>query len=378
MASCSHWWHAPTYFTISVVLAYIAISTVPNSPSRNPTTPPISHKLSLNASAALRRSGFNIISTLLSISPEIFLSSPNSTIFAIQDSALTNASNALPPWFLRHLLQYHTSPLVFSMADLLNKPQGICFPTLVYRKNVAVTKVDANQRFLEINHVLVSHPDIFLEGNLAIHGVLGPFSSMGSQDFDQILDSIQAPICDANSSLILDASDPKNMIEWTRIVRLLSFNGFVSFAIGLNSVLDGILKDYSNLNSVTIFCPPELALVASPSPMLDKIGHAYFQFIQERMLPKLYAKTLLLKQLQQLIFPSETGLMQLLRAEFPKYVLPESEPNIKISCPTSICSVIHSVVGRPKTKNVAVSARTLYIEFIKPPVSKQQMKILIK
>eukprot|EP00257_Ricinus_communis_P026364 XP_025013778.1 fasciclin-like arabinogalactan protein 21 [Ricinus communis] len=345
MASCSHWWHAPTYFTISVVLAYIAISTVPNSPSRNPTTPPISHKLSLNASAALRRSGFNIISTLLSISPEIFLSSPNSTIFAIQDSALTNASNALPPWFLRHLLQYHTSPLVFSMADLLNKPQGICFPTLVYRKNVAVTKVDANQRFLEINHVLVSHPDIFLEGNLAIHGVLGPFSSMGSQDFDQILDSIQAPICDANSSLILDASDPKNMIEWTRIVRLLSFNGFVSFAIGLNSVLDGILKDYSNLNSVTIFCPPELALVASPSPMLDKIVRIH-------------------------ILPT--------RVTYTELVLPESEPNIKISCPTSICSVIHSVVGRPKTKNVAVSARTLYIEFIKPPVSKQQMKILIK
>ncbi|OAY35182.1 hypothetical protein MANES_12G078600v8 [Manihot esculenta] len=271
MASCSRWWRAPIYFTISVVLAFIAISTALNSPSNNTTPPtrPISHHLSLNASIALRRSGFNIMATLLLISPEIFLLSPNTTIFAIKDSALTNAS--LPPWFLKHLLQYHTSPLIFSLDDLLKKPQGSCFPTLLSPKNVAVTKVGARERLVEINHVLVSHPDIFLEGNVAIHGVLGPFSSLSSQDFGRVWDSIQAPICDANSSLVLDVSETKNLVEWTRIVHLLSSNGFVSFAIGLNSVLDGILEDYRVLNAVTIFAPPELACVASPSPMLDKI-----------------------------------------------------------------------------------------------------------
>ncbi|XP_050208026.1 fasciclin-like arabinogalactan protein 21 [Mercurialis annua] len=268
MGSCSHWWHAPIYFTISVVLAFIAISTALKSPSSSSSPLIINHTLSHNASAALRRSGsFNIIATLLSISPEIFLSSPNSTIFAIQDSSLTNASSS--PLFLKHLLQYHTAPFSFSMADLLRKPQGTCFRTLFRHKNVALTKVDPHRRYLEINHVLVSHPDMFLQGNIAIHGVLGSFSSMGSQDYGRVLDSIiQAPICDANSSLVLE---DKDMIQWNRIVRLLSSNGFVSFAIGLNSVLDGILKDYSNLSSVTILSPPEILFVASPSAVLDKI-----------------------------------------------------------------------------------------------------------
>ncbi|KAF2285028.1 hypothetical protein GH714_035904 [Hevea brasiliensis] len=240
------------------------------------------------------------MSTLLLISPEIFLLSPSSTIFAIKDSSLVNAS--LPPWFLKHLLQYHTSPLIFTMDDLLKKPQGSCFPTLLRPKNVAVTKVGAKERLVEINHVLVSHPDIFIEGNVAIHGVLGPFSSLGSQDFGKIWDSIRAPICDANSSLVLDVSDTKNLVEWTRIVRLLSSNGFVSFAIGLNSVLAGILEDYRGLNSVTIFAPPELAFVASPSPMLDKIVRLHIlpqrvTFSQLALLPgKTMLRTLLPNQ----------------------------------------------------------------------------------
>ncbi|KDP32222.1 hypothetical protein JCGZ_13829 [Jatropha curcas] len=274
-SSCSGWWRAPIYFTVSVILAFIAISSSLHS-SGSGTTPmpnrPINRQLILNASIALRKSGFNLMATLLLISPEIFLSSPNSTIFVIKDSALINAS--FPPWFLKHLLRYHTSPLLFLMDDLLKKPKGSCLPTLIHRKNVALTMVDAKERLLEINHVLVSHPDLFLEGNLAIHGVLGPFSFLGSgfKDFDKIWDfSIQAPICDSNFSLVLDIDETKNLIEWTRIVRLLSSNGFVSFAIGLNYVLDGILEDFRDLYSVTIFTPQEFEFLASPSPVLDRV-----------------------------------------------------------------------------------------------------------
>ncbi|CAK7324964.1 unnamed protein product [Dovyalis caffra] len=271
MASCSHWWHAPIYFIASAVLAFIAISTALNSPSENATRPirPTSNYLSLNASRTLRESGFNIMATLLMVSPEMFFLSPNTTIFAIKDTSLANTS--LPPWFLKNLLQYHTSPLRLSMEDVFKKPQGICFPTLVDRKKLAVTKIDAKERLVEINHVMVSHPDLVLERQVAIHGVLAPFSSLGSKDIFLGWEFVQAPICDVNSSLVSDANDPRIVSEWTRIIHLLSSHRFVSFAIGLNSVLDGILVDHKNLSSVTIFAPPEFEFVASSSPMLEKI-----------------------------------------------------------------------------------------------------------
>nr|TKS16507.1 hypothetical protein D5086_0000023340 [Populus alba] len=205
MASCSHWWHAPVYFVASVVLAFIAISTALNSPSSNAARPtrPISNYLSLNASRTLRESGFNIMATLLLLSPEMFFLSPNIIIFAIKDSS----------------------------------PSSSCFPTLVGQKNLAVTRIHEKERLLEINHVL----------------------------------PIQAPICDAISNLVSDADDPKIIVEWTRIIHLLSSHRIVLFAIGLNSVINRILADHKSLSSVTIFAPSEFEFVASSSPMLEKI-----------------------------------------------------------------------------------------------------------
>ncbi|XP_031264654.1 fasciclin-like arabinogalactan protein 21 [Pistacia vera] len=269
--SCSQSWQAPIYFTLSAaVLAFMAISTaMHHTNTATPVTNPTTYQLSLNASRALRRSGFNIIATLLQVSPEIFMSSPNSTIFAIKDSAISKTS--FPPWLSKDLLQYHTSPLKLSMNDLLKKPQGSCFPTLLNGQKIAITKIGAKKRLLEINHVLVSHPDMILEGPLSIHGVLRPFSSFNAQDSLQGWNYMQSPICDSNCRLVSDSNESKNVVEWSRIIRLLSSNGFVSFAIGLHSVLGGILEDHMNLNSTTIFAPLEFLFVASPSPLLDRI-----------------------------------------------------------------------------------------------------------
>ncbi|XP_017970657.1 PREDICTED: fasciclin-like arabinogalactan protein 21 [Theobroma cacao] len=271
MAFSPNWWRAPVYFTVSVLLAFLAISTALRSLPKNEPLPTESTTapIFLEASGALRRSGFNIIAALFQITPEIFLSSPHSTIFAIPDSSIANASQT--SWLLKHLFQYHTSPLQLSMNDLLKKHQGSCFPTLLHRKNVAITRVDAKERVVEINHVLVSHPDIFLEGPLTIHGVLGPFTSIDPQYVEQVWDHIQSPICDSNLSLVSEVIDTKNVVEWTHIIRLLSSRGFVSFAIGLNSVLDRILEDKMNLSSVTVFAPPDFSFVASPSALLDKL-----------------------------------------------------------------------------------------------------------
>ncbi|KAI8009014.1 Fasciclin-like arabinogalactan protein 21 [Camellia lanceoleosa] len=272
--SCSHWWHCPFYFAMSVILAIMAISASTHSTPNNSiplNQSIIPNHLSFNASRALRRHGFNAIATLLQIYPEIFLSSPQSTIFAIPDTAISNAS--AHPNMLKQLIKYHTSPSKLPIHELLKKPQGTCLTTLVHQKNIAITKIDPKQGSIEINNVLISHPDLFLERPISIHGVLAPFSSL--LGFDRDWEITQSPICESKNS-----SESKNIVEWTHMVRLLSFNGFVSFAIGLHSVLDGILRDHPGLNSVTIFAPPEFIFVASSWPLLDRIVR--FHMVPER------------------------------------------------------------------------------------------------
>lgn len=135
---------------------------------------------------------------------------------------------------------------------------------------------------MEINHIPVTHPDIFLEGPLSIHGVLGPFtpliSPQGDTDSGEV-DFFQSPICDSNSEP--DVNRTENLVEWNQIIRLLSSHGFVSFAIGLHSVIDAILEDGRNLSSATIFAPPDFSFVASSSALLDRIVR--FHVLSQRL-----------------------------------------------------------------------------------------------
>ncbi|KAL2474663.1 Fasciclin-like arabinogalactan protein 21 [Abeliophyllum distichum] len=257
-----------------------------NSAPKNPLQlgHSIRHDLALNASRVLRIHGFNAIATLLQISPELFLSGPESTIFAIQDSAMSNVS--VPPWVMKQLLQYHTSPSKLPMQELIKKPHGSCLTTLVYDKNLMITKNDTKTGSVEINSVLISHPDMFLEGPVSVHGILGLFS-----DIDQDWGIIQSPVCNSNQTLFSNPNERRDMVEWARIVQLLSSNGFVSFAIGLHSVLNGILQDYADLSSVTIFAPPNSGFISSPWPMLYKIVRSHilpnrFTYLDLTSLPK--------------------------------------------------------------------------------------------
>ncbi|PIN11916.1 hypothetical protein CDL12_15459 [Handroanthus impetiginosus] len=260
-ASCSEECQAPLYIAMSLTLIFIAITTIKSSKPETPLQ--LGHGLALNASIALRRhGGFHAIATLLQISPDLFLSQPKSTIFAIHDSAISNLS--ISPSAMRQLLRYHVVPSALPMAALLKKPSGFCFKTLVDNSKLVITKNNAvmgsKTRSIMINNVLISHPDIFLEGPLSVHGVLRPF------------DVIPAPLCGfSDQSNFLGPNNTNQAVEWTRIIRLLSSNGFISFAIGLNTVLDGILRDYKNLKPVTIFAPPNSGFISSPSPFLDKI-----------------------------------------------------------------------------------------------------------
>ncbi|ESQ40621.1 hypothetical protein EUTSA_v10015696mg [Eutrema salsugineum] len=254
------------YFVLSVALAFMAVSTTLRSPPDSDLTKPnrpITHPLSLNASNALSRSNFKAIATLLHISPEIFLSSsPNTTIFAMDDSSLFNTSS-LPPLFLKQLLQYHTLPLKLPMNELLKIPQGTCLPTLLRHKNVEISTVDKESRTAEVNHALISHPDMFLGDSLVIHGVLGPFSPLQPHYI------LQPSLCQSDSNTTREEEQVTVKIDWTRIVQLLSSNGFVPFAIGLHSVLNRIVADQDkNLTGVTILATPNLVSLSSASPLL--------------------------------------------------------------------------------------------------------------
>ncbi|GMH11049.1 hypothetical protein Nepgr_012890 [Nepenthes gracilis] len=273
-ASCSHWWHVPIYFFMSVALAVVVITSFPSTQRNDYAFPnqTIPHELSLRAFRTLKQHGFNVIATLFQISPELLLLSPQSTIFAIQDSAISNIS--VPPRVMKQLLQYHTVVSKLSMQDLLGKSSNTCLATSIPEKNVAITKIDPKDRSIDINNVSLSHPDLFLEGPLSIHGVLVPFTSLNPQEIDD-LDFIHSPLC-------APETPPNNRPEWIRIIRKLGSNGFSSFAIGLHSVLDGIIRDYPELNSATILAPPELGFVASPSPVLERI-------VRYHILPKRYS-----------------------------------------------------------------------------------------
>ncbi|XP_047167405.1 fasciclin-like arabinogalactan protein 21 isoform X2 [Vigna umbellata] len=228
----SRWCWFPLYVAASIALGIIAISSaIRSSESKNSSqeATPIHHDISLNASNALRRAGFLLMADLLHHSPSFFKPPQNSTIFAIRDSAIRNTSH--PLWFLKTLLLYHTtsasSSNPFSFHDLLNMSQGTCLTTLLRHKNISLTKVDPARNSVEINNVLISNPNIFLGDQLAVHGVLAPFSPLHPQDLLQRgLDFfIRPPTCSSNDSL------SKNGVRWNRVVHLLRAKGAVRLHI---------------------------------------------------------------------------------------------------------------------------------------------------
>ncbi|KAI3502255.1 hypothetical protein L2E82_42609 [Cichorium intybus] len=234
--------------------------------------------LATNASQLLRSNGFNFISTLLHISPDLFLSSPESTIFAIPDSAMSNLS--IPPFMTIQLITYHISPFKLTIKDLLDKPLNTCISTTFQQQKISITRKDQKKRVLEINNVLITHPDMFLQGPVVIHGVSGPFASF---KFHQHITEL--PICKANR---LDVSHgtlgaklnlTKNKDEWGTLVKFLNTSGFAPFASGLHSVLDGVFKEHPNLASLTIFAPPIIEAIEMAEPVLQK-------FVKSHIVPK--------------------------------------------------------------------------------------------
>ncbi|XP_054816717.1 fasciclin-like arabinogalactan protein 21 [Prosopis cineraria] len=302
MGSCCTRW-CSVYFVVSVTLAIMAISLAEHFISSKSDQDAISfaHEVSVNAPNALRRAGFNVMADLFQRSPPFFLPPQNSTLFAFKDSAIRNTS--LPPLLLKKMLLFHTSTSMASMEDLLKKTQGSCIPTLFRHKNVAITKIDPGQRLVEIDHALISSPDIYLGNQIAIHGVLAPFSSLDFQDLRKGWNSVPPVSCRLNSGQYSASYEFKNTIGWNRIVQSLSSNGYASFSIGLHSVLDRILTDSMSYDSVTILAPPDLPLIGCPSFLLDRA-------VRVHVLPQRFTY----KELTSL--PARTSLKTLMSDEY--------------------------------------------------------------
>ncbi|WJX69139.1 hypothetical protein P8452_53426 [Trifolium repens] len=285
--SCWCWF--PLYFIASITLGVIAITSAIHSNSKNTPQqiPPQTHKLSPNATEALKNSGFILMADLLNRSPPFFLPPKNSTFFAIKDSAIKNTS--LPLWFLKSLLRYHTFTTKFTMEELLKKSQGDCVTTLFRQKNVSLTKIENLQKRIEINNVLISNPDLFLGEEFNIHGVLGPFSSIQLEVLQGGSDFIRSSNCR------LFKNNSTYSVEWNKVVQLLASQGYSSFSIALHSVLERIQKDSMSFSSVTIFAPHEVNLLNYPSNVLDRVVrfHILPQRLTYRELSSFPVRTLL-------------------------------------------------------------------------------------
>ncbi|KAI3714119.1 hypothetical protein L1987_72709 [Smallanthus sonchifolius] len=139
----------------------------------------------------------------------------------------------------------------YDLAERLS----VLHPTTPAQALIHFTKQDQQNQLLEINNVLITHPDIFLQPSVAIHAVSGPFASF------KLLPQInQLPICNnVNQTQRLDVIKIK--AEWKMMVKFLTSSGFTPFAFWLYSVLDGIIKDHPNLHTMTIFAPPVIEIM---------------------------------------------------------------------------------------------------------------------
>ncbi|KAL8196614.1 hypothetical protein R6Q57_024909 [Mikania cordata] len=242
----------------------------------HPEDPPLDFPT--NASRFLQSNGFNFIANLIHISPELFLSTPESTIFAIPDSVMSNIS--IPPYMTIGLVTYHISPNKLTIQDLFQKPLNTCLTTMFQQQKISITKKDEKNQLLEINNVLVTKPDLFIHGSVAIHGVNGPFASF---KFHPEINEL--PVCSMNQSRLLNSTVDANLDfmkikgEWKMVVKFLSSSGFTPFAFWMYNVLDEIVKDHPHLHSMTIFAPPIIEVMEIPAPAKHK-------FLRSHMVPK--------------------------------------------------------------------------------------------
>lgn len=284
--STTKWCRRPIYFATAAFLAIVAITAAINSTveDRSPTLV-LGPRLSHYAIRSLRRAGFSSMAVLLSTLLEFYSSaSPNITIFALSNSALSNMPRS--PWLMRDFLRCHALPLRLSMADLAEQPERTSLAALSRRNNLVITKTEGKRNRVKINDVPVTHPNLVLDSRVAIHGVTEPLGVLGLQEIGKNSGPHPKELsrCDTYAKVVSNVREPmklcgreKKRIEWDQVVRFLHSHGSVPFAFGLKSTVnhDRSLRDGKDSDTFTIFAPREFRRVPLDHSILDKLVRAH-------------------------------------------------------------------------------------------------------
>ncbi|KAK4770201.1 hypothetical protein SAY87_030733 [Trapa incisa] len=297
-SSTNKWRRCPVYFTAAAVLAFFAISSAIHSHGMAPIFS-LSNgpSLSLNASRALQGAGCSTMAILISVVPAFFSSaSPNITIFALPDSALSRISSFR--LYVKPFVRYHALPVRLTAADLAKKAEGTCLPTLSPVKSLLITKSEGN--CVEINDAPVTDLDLYLDERVAIHGVHKAFASLADlQEVGKNLLLNQVPLCDSDpiiTAAVSEVSESKKKeqersprpADHEMVVRFLDSHGFSSFAYGLKKSIarfDRTLRDSNVSATFTMFAPRELAGIPTDHPVLDKLVSAHIDYTDLLKLP---------------------------------------------------------------------------------------------
>ncbi|THG10519.1 putative fasciclin-like arabinogalactan protein 20 [Camellia sinensis] len=213
----------------------------------------------LNAEEILSNSGFVAMAlTLDLVSATLTSQPPSATIFSPSDAAFSYSGQ--PPL---SLLQFHFSPLAFSLDSLRSLPYGTKIPTLSSGKSLIVTTSALDQQ-VSLNNVTINGSPIYDDGSLIIFGI--------DKFFDPNLEVVLLPIQSPSPDLRCVASTTTTRTTWSYLSRGYSFDeasgmlrsrGYSVVASFLDLQLVLALVDRPNL---TVFAPVD-------DVMLEYVGN---------------------------------------------------------------------------------------------------------
>ncbi|KAL4580411.1 hypothetical protein LXL04_016603 [Taraxacum kok-saghyz] len=87
-----------------------------------------------------------------------------SGVHNLRHSRFRHVKLSIPHFMTIQLISYHISPPKLTIRDMFDKPLHICISTRFQQQKISITKKDQKNRVLEINNVLIMHPDMFIQG----------------------------------------------------------------------------------------------------------------------------------------------------------------------------------------------------------------------
>ncbi|XP_057962232.1 putative fasciclin-like arabinogalactan protein 20 [Malania oleifera] len=197
-----------------------------------------------NAAAVLSDAGFDSMALTLQLASDSIIPSSNQTvtIFSPSDSAF--AQSGQPSL---SLLQFHFSPLTFSLQSLQSLPFGTRIPTMFPGHSLAVTTTEFDDQ-ISLNNVSVDRSPIYNDHFLIIYGIHSFFDlKFELKEFNPSVSPI--PNLDCIATEVPNVSGSFSFDEPLEFLRLTGYSVMASF-------LDlQLMKEFKDQTKLTIFAP---------------------------------------------------------------------------------------------------------------------------